>query len=526
MEGMSEQAQASILSQLDEFDPSSPPSPRWYRDNLVMDAPDGDTLFGDCILDFQREDFEALDAAWMNACGVSQERAEVNRGWIERPRGHSKTMDIACMVTYALVHGNRAKLNGVVAAADKEQAGLIRDKIEVLLRLNPDLPIEVNRWQVKNPSTGAFFDIWANDAAGSYGATPDFVVIDEITHWQKKDMWDSLISSAAKRPHCVLVVITNAGFYGTWQWERRENARQSERWHFSRLDGVQVPWITEEVLNAQREDLDSEIAYRRLWQNEWCHVSGEALDAETIDAAIKDDLSELDGPEEGWEYFAGLDLSWRKHHTSLVVVGRKIGSNWAAVEDPSEEAVSAMEMMGSIHKAEENAKKEEIAPLLGELKLAVVRNWIPPKVGKLKLTEVEPAVRDVCLKFGAALFYDPAQAIYMMERLSSVDEADDRGPLTCVDVPPTTTNLQRMGTCVIEGFNDYRVALYSGGDADLLISDLRKAAQAHGPRYWRLVSPDDSEGHGDRLSAFQNALWGAAYGPVRKPSFADLARLM
>ena len=49
------------------------------------------------------------------------------------------------------------------------------------------------------------------DAPTSYGLTPDFVIADEVVHWQKRDLWDSLISSSAKRSTCMFVIITNAG---------------------------------------------------------------------------------------------------------------------------------------------------------------------------------------------------------------------------------------------------------------------------------------------------------------------------
>ncbi|MFO1022601.1 MAG: hypothetical protein U0903_18175 [Planctomycetales bacterium] len=52
-------------------------------------------------------------------------------------------------------------------------------------------------------------------------------------------MWHSLLSSAAKKPNCLLVVLTNAGVGRGWQWQVRENARLSPGWYFSSLEGSQ-----------------------------------------------------------------------------------------------------------------------------------------------------------------------------------------------------------------------------------------------------------------------------------------------
>src|SRR5690606_2412842 len=108
--------------------------------------------------------------------------------------------------------------------------------------------------RIVNKVTGAELEIISSDEGSSYGETPHFIIVDELTHWKKRGLWDSLISSAAKRSRCVMVVIANAGLgQGTsWQWEAREACRNEAGWHFSRLDGPQASWITEETLAEQR----------------------------------------------------------------------------------------------------------------------------------------------------------------------------------------------------------------------------------------------------------------------------------
>ncbi len=64
---------------------------------------------------WQVADFRALDAAWSRlAFGAGEPGARVRRGWIERPRGHSKTTDIAVQLCWILLAA-RGPLNGLIA---------------------------------------------------------------------------------------------------------------------------------------------------------------------------------------------------------------------------------------------------------------------------------------------------------------------------------------------------------------------------------------------------------------------------
>jgi hypothetical protein len=148
-------------------------------------------------------------------------------------------------------------IKGCVAAGDKDQAGLTREAVEILLSLNPWLNafLEVKKWNVVNKHTGAAMEILATDASGNYGMTRDFILVDELTHWDMPKHhanWEMIYSTIGKREHCMFVVIANAGLGEgrSWQWHARELARTGDdpngyRWHFSRLDGPQASWITD-----------------------------------------------------------------------------------------------------------------------------------------------------------------------------------------------------------------------------------------------------------------------------------------
>ncbi|RMF21842.1 MAG: hypothetical protein D6760_08625 [Deltaproteobacteria bacterium] len=411
------------------------------------------------------------------------------RAWLERPRGHAKTSDLAVMAVWAVAFAPRP-LSGVAAAADRDQARLLRDAIARLARLNDWLAatLDVQSYRIVNSRTGSTLEILSSDAPTSYGLTPDFVVADELVHWQSRDLWDSLLSASAKRRHCVLVVITNAGFLDTWQFKTREAIRSDPRWFFSRLDGPTASWITADRLAEQRRLLP-DIAYRRLWKNDWTAGTGDALAAADIDAAVT-----LAGPmrsaEPAYVYVAGLDLGLKRdasalcvlaiHHgeTARVPTGRVVWGDWGP----------------------EPEYRIETRQATARIRLASTQLWKPPARGKIDLTAVERAVAEAHERFGfQAVAYDPWQAEHLAQRLH-------RAGLPMRETPFSGVNLQRMATAMLEAFSDRRIELYRDDD---LLRDLRRLRVVERHYGWRLASPRDGDGHGDLATAFALALLAA-----------------
>ena len=227
--------------------------------------------FGDVMDDWQAKDFAALDPALMRCNGRKPDADVKSRAYLERGRGHSKTTDLAVMAVWALAFAARP-IRGYCFAADKDQAALLKDAMATICRLNPWLAaiLDVQKNLVVNiakghPGEGGQLEIFTSDVGSSYGILPDLIIADELVHWEGDgSLWHSLISSAAKRSNCLLVVITNAGFVDSWQWAVREAARLDEAWYFSRLDGPRASWLTPARLAEQRRMLPA-IAYLRLW---------------------------------------------------------------------------------------------------------------------------------------------------------------------------------------------------------------------------------------------------------------------
>lgn len=270
---------------------------------------------------WQEEAFRSLDLAWRRLAG-QQVSGGVQRVYLERPRGHSKTTDMAIQLAWILQF-SPIPVEGLAAAADLEQGLLIRKALERIARWNPELcsDLEFRQQQVKNRRTGSRLTVISSDVQSSWGALPDFVVCDELSHWEKPDLWYSLISSAAKKPNCLLTVLTNAGVGRGWQWDVREAARQSPRWYFSSLDGCKAPWITADWLDEQRQLLPESV-FDRLWNNRWQMSDGGFVSLSEAEACRDDNWQIQAEGFAGYEYIAAIDYAEKHDYTVGVVIHR------------------------------------------------------------------------------------------------------------------------------------------------------------------------------------------------------------
>lgn len=456
-------------------------SPAAFRNDLLVDVNGTVMQFGRVMDDWQRADFAALDPGLMRCNGHSDDDAAITRCYLERGRGHSKTTDLAVTCVWALSFATRP-IKGYAFAADKDQAGLLKNAMDTLVRLNPWLAtiLDVQKNNVTNiakghPGCGSQLKISASDVASSYGLLADFLICDELTHWQgDSSLFDSIISTAAKRTNCFLCIISNAGFADSWQWQIREAARTSDGWHFSRLDGPVASWFTEARLEEQRKMLPA-IAYARLWLNQWSSGGGDALTPEVINAAFHDELHPMSGNERNWLFVAGVDLGLVRDCAAVVVLAVPQGG------------------------------------LAGKIRLAHHKLWQPVPGKKVNLLDVQRYIMELDKQYGLEFCgFDPWQAEHMAQTLEAHTDHRRRNSRRVYknqpwmrEVPPTSTNLRQQATLTIEFFNDRRVHLY---DCEPLKRDLHKLRVVEKSYGVRLESPHDGTGHGDTFSAFALAL--------------------
>ncbi|MCA8989636.1 MAG: hypothetical protein KDA78_18455, partial [Planctomycetaceae bacterium] len=292
--------------------------PKRFRDLLTLEEGSGVCL-RDEIQDWQEADYEALDLSWKCLAGLVR-GGGFQRAYVERPRGHSKTTDMAVQLAWILQNSGR-RVEGVAAAADRDQAGLIRRAVERIAKLNPEYcaDLEFRQYAVVNSRTGSRLSVLSSDARSSWGLLPDFVICDELSHWEKPDLWYSLVSSAAKKKQSVLAVLTNAGVGCGWQWEVREQARRSDQWYFSSLDGCRAPWIDRKWLEDQR-GLLPESVYARLWENRWQQSRGGFVSEEEVARCRDESLVERERGECGVRYVAAVDYAEKHDYTVGVVI--------------------------------------------------------------------------------------------------------------------------------------------------------------------------------------------------------------
>ena len=302
-------------------------SPRHFRQRLVLSDSPRRQLRHE-IQSWQVSDFQALDNAWLHLAGRGQPTpiispaittSLIRRAYIERPRGHSKTSDMAIQIAWILLAA-RTPVNGVAAAADREQAELLLRAIKNLKHVNPILCSDLSfvNGAVRNSRTGSRLDLISSDVGSSYGILPDFVICDELSHWPGPELWYSLLSSAAKKPSCVLAVLTNAGVGRGWAWDVRENASRSRDWYFSSLDRPLAPWITEQSLAEQKAMLPPAV-YERLWLNRWQHSDGEFVSLAEAEACIDPQLLRVDLGQPDVQYIAAIDYA-EKHDLTVGVI--------------------------------------------------------------------------------------------------------------------------------------------------------------------------------------------------------------
>lgn len=209
-----------------------------------------------------------------------------------RPRGGSKTTDLAAMLAVTLAFQARPSDRLYAFAADRDQARLLHDALAGIVRRTPLLRgLEVGSYVVTAPA-GANLQVMTGDAASAFGLLPSWIAVDELHYWPPghERLWTAITSAMGKRPGSRLTVISAPSSPSHWSHRVYEHAKESEAWRVSHWPGP-LPWVDESYLAEQRAAL-TDAEYRRLHLSEWAE-GGEGL-------AMLDDVTaacHLDGPQ-------------------------------------------------------------------------------------------------------------------------------------------------------------------------------------------------------------------------------------
>lgn len=260
--------------------------------------------------------FQVADARAILEVGA---RARLH--FLTRPRGGSKTTDLAAISLIALIEQAPQGSSSYAAAADADQAGLLIDAVRGFVLRNPSLAsvLKVEARRIVATTTGAALNVLPADSASAYGLRPWLTVIDELSVWPSTSnslgMWEALISAVPKVPQSRLVVLTTAGDPAHFSRKILNRARVSPRWRVNEVPGP-TPWISEDDLEEQR-GLLSESQYQRLVLNRWTASEDRLVRDEDLAACVT-----LDGPLEarpGTRYVIGVDLGLRHDRTAVAV---------------------------------------------------------------------------------------------------------------------------------------------------------------------------------------------------------------
>lgn len=429
--------------------------PMKFFDALIIPSAKGNRPFKEVMAPHQREWFQTVAPSLLAVAAGKQ--PPIGRFWSERTKGGSKDSDIACCLLWLLAF-SRQKLDMQVGAADRDQALELKKAAADILRLNEWLGtrVDVQSWSLVCGATGSECDILAADVAGSHGARPDVLVLNELSHVAKQEFAENLMDNATKKPQGLVIVATNAGLLGTWQHSWREMARESPRWDFHQF-AQPAPWLSDaEIQEAQRRN--SRARYDRLFWGTWVSQSGDALDQADIDACTT--LPGPSGRQPGCFYAAGVDIGVKHDHSAVVVVSGRRDTQ--------------------------------------ELQLAFAQSWSPdPATGKVDLIAVESTILMLNQRFKfAAVGYDPFQAALLAQRL-------DRMRVKVQEVPFVGKHLNVMASTLLEVFRSHRLRLYPHPQ---LISDLGRLSIVEKSYGHRLEATKDQNGHADTATALAIAL--------------------
>lgn len=426
--------------------------------------------WGDAAHPWQRADVEAI----LNGAILLH--------FITRPRGGSKTSDLAAVVIAFLLMLMPPRGRGYGFAADRDQAKLLVDAIAGFVARTPGLAdtLEVQELRVTNTVTGARFEAQAADAASAHGKIAQLIVADEVSQWPQttnsSELWEAVVSTVPKVEDGRLVCLTTAGAPTHWSYEVITKARIDEYWRVAELPGP-VPWLRESSLRAQRALL-SESAYARLHLNVWTDLEDVSITRDKV-LACRRETGTLE-PGRDVHYVHGVDLSMTSDYTVVAT---------CHLEHRGEEPVVVVDRL---------------------------RTWKPSRAQPIDQAEVTAYVGEVARRYPSVVIMDPYQA-------ASMGQALRRQGVAARDTEMSAAANNRRAIALHALLKDARLSIPA--DDDDLVAELSALIfRETSPSVYKLDNARAGQGHHDRATAISLAaleLLARGSGP-RLVTFDDL----
>jgi phage terminase large subunit-like protein len=415
---------------------------------------DDDRRWGEAAVSWQREDARAV---------LEPGEGEPRLHWLGRPKGGSKSTDLAGMCIAWLIEQAGPLADGYAVAADKDQANRLLDKARGFIARTSGLDevLEVQSQRIVNRVNGARVVALEADVASSEGLLTPWIVVDELPNWadtsSARRMWTSVVSAVPKWRGCRLVVIGHAGDPAHWSRKVLDSALRLG-WRVVEVPGP-LPWMSEADLEMQEAMLlPSEFARRHL--NRWTTAEDRLTTGEDLAACVR-----LDGPQPRYPdrlYVASLDVGLKNDRTAAAVVSVPVVF-------------------------------EGRAPRVRLDRMAV---WEGSRDAPVELDAVEAWLWAAVQEYGAPVVVDPYQAAQLTQRLRA------RGWLV-VEHAFTQQSVGRLARRLFQVIADH--ALELPDDAELLDELANVRLRETAPGVFRM--DHDAGRHDDRAIALALGCW-------------------
>jgi len=276
---------------------------RNYIDRIVVDSRPPQRL-KHIIEPWQNNLYNVLIPLFEAAAGFPRTTNQL-ACFITAGKGSSKTSTIAQLVSWALCFSKRP-ISAICAAADKEQAAILLDRIERETAHNSWMQLDIRNYEVQGPTGN--LKVLSSDSSTCQGYIPDLIVCDELTFWKKRDLCDALLSGRNKRKDCVFIILSNAGILGTWQYKIWQQAGESPNWIQYAVPSFSANWMSKEAIEEDRKMLLPAL-YKRLYLNEWADpgVDNGYLTLEQLQTCVDQNWSYQTKGNPNFIYVMGLD---------------------------------------------------------------------------------------------------------------------------------------------------------------------------------------------------------------------------
>ena len=258
--------------------------------------------------------------------------------WLEIPRKNGKSAFIAMLAIAHMLEGfkNNSNPQVVLAAATREQAGILFAYVRNMILYNPELQkvLEPFRKEIRLKGRPGFLKTLTSDGGSNHGLNPSLILGDEIHAWNEvkgPDLWEALRTSMAARDSKMVAITTAGGAYSfAHKWHEyavrvqeqpeidpswltiiygaqdHEDPHDPKVWAKANPSlGVTVSMrYLEELSNTAKHDEPTLLSLRKLHLNQW---AGSAQPYIELAKWLKCTNKKKD--IKNWRCFLGVDLA-------------------------------------------------------------------------------------------------------------------------------------------------------------------------------------------------------------------------